>query len=1102
MIAQRPSILTILVLLTCLSLASCKVPGGFTGSLTKGSGQTVSLGNLALSRGDAADDVTIYPQTYTHASYAALSADGKYLATCSQNNLQLWDLDARVLVRNVPLSGSTGGEIRFLESGKEVLVISSQSGVPWQFVDIETGRVRDGLWSGSYLYVKNVSPDGSIVGMSLGKGQGFVRVSDGSILHKWEDAEVLDAFSERLAMISYGRTLALVNPVTGQRLGSFPTGSYIRSGRFSPDGRQFVYKATYKKKERLEAVLVRSMQRQWVRTLKEDLSEWGFTRSGAIQTIEWINGKTSLSLRAADTGELLYRDEGWVTLIHDTAGHYIRSQENQTDLVLDTMYRDMSAIHIPSVRPSGRLLGVSNGVVQTGRYKWDGRTGLPVASTTIAKNAEFPLFMSSSVTPQGVLYGIQSIYGGKSVHHLMQYDLRSGTKQLLRNLGDAGGVSATSDHRYLAAVEQIYGQDTPEVYLYTLPDTTPAILKVKSETTNVKFATDDECLVVLASHDYKNRLAGYAASDHKKLFEVRFKQGEHVWDYATAGDRKSGYKILVSLAMHDSGSKGSLGLIDSKTKKYVWRSPFVDRDHTMAILGFVNNETQFLLARGSVVELRQVMTGQLVTTYDVAVSNLWTRWFEDPASGHAYVTGQDGAIYVLDVKRGTMVGNFYEFEEGEWLSLLSTGYYAASEKGAELMNVRVGNKVHSIGQFAETFYRPDVVATAHAHGLSAPSDESAVADAAGDAGQPADFAAVARQSDPPYVTLVAPTAASTGKATIKAVIELEDTGGGIGKVVWKLNGITLGVETEGRGIVVQGKERERTRATREFSLVPGLNEIEVLAYDMTQKVASAPARLQIEYTGTKRYKPRLFILAVGVDKYKDRDLWLNYSVADAKSVSTSFEQRAGSLYDSVSISTLFDDQVTQKGLEAKFAKLTKSIKASDVFVFYAAGHGVTMNGGYYLIPHDFRYTSKTSVLKGGIGQDFLQRNLAKIPAMKSIVLLDTCNSGTFTLSRPGARGMATKAAIDRLVKATGRATIVASKGDQVAYEGYKGHGVFTWVVLQGLSEADRNSDKVVSIFELATYISEKLPDLTDQAFGYEQVPQVLLQGEDFPFLER
>lgn len=137
----------------------------------------------------------------------------------------------------------------------------------------------------------------------------------------------------------------------------------------------------------------------------------------------------------------------------------------------------------------------------------------------------------------------------------------------------------------------------------------------------------------------------------------------------------------------------------------------------------------------------------------------------------------------------------------------------------------------------------------------------------------------------------------------------------------------------------------------------------------------------------------------------------------------------------------------------------------------------------------------TAVRKQAISNTFFQENLTKIKAGKSLVLLDTCNSGSFQAVKT--RGVEEKTAVARLVKATGRATIMASSSSQVALEGYEGHGVFTWALIQGLKgKAAQNNQ--ITVGSLADYVGDTLPELTYKKFGYEQVPQRELQGMNFP----
>jgi uncharacterized caspase-like protein len=160
---------------------------------------------------------------------------------------------------------------------------------------------------------------------------------------------------------------------------------------------------------------------------------------------------------------------------------------------------------------------------------------------------------------------------------------------------------------------------------------------------------------------------------------------------------------------------------------------------------------------------------------------------------------------------------------------------------------------------------------------------------------------------------------------------------------------------------------------------------------------------------------------------------------------------------------------------------------------------MNLDGKYHFIPWELVYQNEDSVRKNSITQERMQNLLARIPALKSVILLDTCNSGAFT--KPAARGLTEKTAMDKLIRSTGRATLAASSGSQAALEGYKGHGVFTYVLLHGLKgEADKmgNRNGEISINELAEYVSEEVPRITYKKWGYEQFPMQNLQGRSFP----
>ena len=267
----------------------------------------------------------------------------------------------------------------------------------------------------------------------------------------------------------------------------------------------------------------------------------------------------------------------------------------------------------------------------------------------------------------------------------------------------------------------------------------------------------------------------------------------------------------------------------------------------------------------------------------------------------------------------------------------------------------------------------------------------------------------------------------------------------------------------------------------------------------SQTLSSAPPAPPVKEVVSM--SPKLYLLVVCINSYRDKALRLKYAVQDGQAIVDSIRQTGAPLFREVKVTRLFDDQVTIKGLEQAFQEVKKTITPQDVFMLYLAGHGVTLDGRYYFLPHDFRYYNDEAVRKNAINQDHLQGWLADVPARKSLVLIDTCESGSFSQSMVATRGMAEKTAIAKLTRATGRATIVASTDEQPAAEGYQGHGVFTYVLLQGLRHADAeygNRDGYTGLFELAAYVNDQVPTITMNAFNFEQIPQVHMVGTDFP----
>jgi uncharacterized caspase-like protein len=126
----------------------------------------------------------------------------------------------------------------------------------------------------------------------------------------------------------------------------------------------------------------------------------------------------------------------------------------------------------------------------------------------------------------------------------------------------------------------------------------------------------------------------------------------------------------------------------------------------------------------------------------------------------------------------------------------------------------------------------------------------------------------------------------------------------------------------------------------------------------------------------------------------------------------------------------------------------------------------------------------------GIAQEEWQAWFAAIPARKSMLIFDTCESGTLTGAARETELLARGAANDRLAQATGRSILTASSGSADAIEGYRGHGLFTYNLLEALERADGDGNGTIEVAELATYVYAAVTALSVQVFKERQEPQI------------
>jgi hypothetical protein len=397
-----------------------------------------------------------------------------------------------------------------------------------------------------------------------------------------------------------------------------------------------------------------------------------------------------------------------------------------------------------------------------------------------------------------------------------------------------------------------------------------------------------------------------------------------------------------------------------------------------------------------------------------------------------------------------------------------------------LLSILRDNEVTSVVQVTDHLYRPDLVERL-LKGDWELRHEGAARDL--------NLQAILDSGPAPQIERVVGRAPERAGDTVRLSARVVDTGGGIAnRIVWRVNDITQGDLTPPKIPGSSGTSGYRiVEQTLKIDLSKKRNRVEVVAYNERGLLASLPLRFEIDDYITTEPRPKMYVMSIGVSAYANKDWKLTYAETDAKAIARALNEVASPMYDKVIPLTLVDDQVNASGIDASFRALKEQVAASDIFVLFVAGHGRSPTGTYYYLPQDLAFG--TNLKTGAIGQDQWQAWLAMIPAQNSVLVFDTCESAAATgLSRGGSERAA---AFDRLRFATGRSVITAAR--QVAYEGYKGHGVLTYAILEALIKLE-GAGKEVDLLQVAAYVYRKVPEISVELTGDPQYPHSKIVG--------
>lgn len=470
------------------------------------------------------------------------------------------------------------------------------------------------------------------------------------------------------------------------------------------------------------------------------------------------------------------------------------------------------------------------------------------------------------------------------------------------------------------------------------------------------------------------------------------------------------------------------------------------------------------------------------------------------ADGRAIIsTSDDNTTRFWDYAGHELFSMVY-FKSGDFVAITPDGRFDGTDKGLERLQIVKGLDLFPLESLFDMFYTPGLVNLALSGKLGTP-----VATKLADVDVPTGKEGVNLidvLQPAPVVSIVSPQDGfAADRPTAEISVKAIDMGGGVDEI--KLYHNSKLIETSGRGfkaVVAKGAE---VLKTFQVNLVSGKNVFTAKATNL-QSTESMPDIINVTYDAN-RPTASLYLLAVGINQYKNSTYNLNYAIPDAMAFVDIIGQKTKSIFSKVHINFVKDAEATRERILEVFNSIKQNTAPDDVFVFYYAGHGVMSDEDkpqFYLACHNVTklYGDPSELFRNGISAIELQTLSREIKAQKQLFVLDACQSGGM-VELLAQRGAAEEKAIAQLARSTGTYWFTASGSDQFASEFRElGHGVFTYGLLEGLScKADGgDKDAKITVKELSAYLEDLIPELTQKYKGRSQYPRLYGFGQDFP----
>ncbi|AZD35016.1 hypothetical protein C4K22_2273 [Pseudomonas chlororaphis subsp. aurantiaca] len=309
-------------------------------------------------------------------------------------------------------------------------------------------------------------------------------------------------------------------------------------------------------------------------------------------------------------------------------------------------------------------------------------------------------------------------------------------------------------------------------------------------------------------------------------------------------------------------------------------------------------------------------------------------------------------------------------------------------------------------------------------------------------------------------------------------------------------------EVIARGQVLESKEKGRLILS--FHLSGDISgEISIGLYSYNSGVSPTVYLGSVSNRGLTKPNGRVVGAFVGIGQYDSPELEvLPLAKGDAQALANAMRSSNSDLH------TFPSGQAPTKAAVLQFIKNVRDLaNPEDTLIVHLSGHGLTTTKSrtFIFATKDTKFSDQTG--STGVTSGELIDLVAAGRQGATLLILDACNSGSFiegVLQDPRLSEGPLSLGTDGRGLADSVSVIAAAPAFRVAKEGYKGRGVLTAVMIEGLAALSKdNENGAVTQAQLLRYVDLALGHTSSLVFPTEkQEPVLHYATRDFEILRK